>query len=129
MHEGDILINVAGAYRGMTLLDSQGTQTQNLEVRARGPWTVTIKPVTAARSMDLRATGTGDDVLRYSGPKGLATFAYRGGLNFVVSFHGAARNAVLVDRVGRYHGQANIAKGPALIAVKANGAWTMRVAP
>lgn len=129
MHDSDILINVAGSYQGTTLLDAQGTHTLNLEVRAHGPWTVKIKPVTAARSVDARAKGAGDDVLRYTGISGLATFDCRGGLNFVVTYHGAKANTVLVNEVGRYHGQVRIQKGPALIAVKANAAWTMKVAP
>lgn len=128
MHESDILINVAGNYNGTTLLDAHGTQTQHLRVLAHGPWTLTIKPVTAARSVDLHAKGTGDDVLRYTGVKGLATFDYRGGLNFVVNFYGSSA-AVLVNEVGRYHGLVRIEQGPALIDVNANGPWTMRVAP
>jgi hypothetical protein len=128
LHESDILINVAGSYQGTTLLDARGTQTKNLQVRASGPWTVKIKPVSAARSVDARAKGTGDDVLRYTGTTGLATFDFRGGLNFVVTYYGQ-KNAVLVDEVGGYHGQVRIQQGPALVSVKANAAWAMVVAP
>jgi hypothetical protein len=128
LHETDILINVAGSYHGTTLLDAQGAQTQNLQVRAHGAWTLKIKPVTAARSVDARAAGTSDDVLRYTGTTGLATFDCRGGLNFVVTYYGQ-KNAVLVNEIGRYHGQVALEKGPALISVKANAAWSMNVAP
>ncbi len=129
LHESGILINVAGSYQGTTLLDAQGTQTQNLKVRARGSWTLHIKPVTAARSVGARAKGTGDDVLRYTGTTGVAAFDCRGGLNFVVSYYGQKVNAVLVNEVGRYHGQVRIQKGPALVTVQANAAWHMLVAP
>jgi hypothetical protein len=128
LHESGVLINAAGSYQGTTLLDGQGTQTQSLQVRAHGAWTLTIKPVSAVRSVDARAKGNGDDVLRYAGTKGLATFDCRGCLNFVVTYVGQ-KNAVLVDEVGSYHGQVRIQKGPALISVKANAAWSMTVAP
>jgi hypothetical protein len=40
-----------------------------------------------------------------------------------------AKNAVLVNEIGRYHGQVGLEKGLAPISVKANAAWSMNVAP
>lgn len=128
LQESDILVNVAGRYRGTTLLDARGTQTRQLKVQARGPWTVTIMPVSSARTVDARAKSTGDDVFRYRGTAGVATFDYRGGSSFVVTYFRGASTAVLVNRVGRFHGQVPIQKGPALVSVQANGGWTLRVA-
>src|SRR6185312_11612104 len=49
--ESSILVNGRGAYRGTTLLDAQGTRTPSLSVKASGPWTVKIKPISAATNV------------------------------------------------------------------------------
>jgi hypothetical protein len=125
LHESNILVNGRGAYRGTTLLDAQGTQTRSLSVKASGPWTVKIKAISSATSVGVRAKGTGDDVLLYTGRKGVANISYRGGLNFIVQYANA--NEPLVDEVGSFFGQVPITAGPGLIAVKANGPWSIEV--
>jgi hypothetical protein len=129
MDDAAILVNVAGPYHGTTLLDGQGTQTQHLRIRAKGPWTLAIKPVTAARPVSMAAKGTTDEVLQYSGPAGRATFDCLSGLRFVVSYVAESSTTVLVNKVGSYHGQVHIKQGPALIAVQAGAAWKMQVGP
>jgi hypothetical protein len=126
-HESSILVNGRGAYAGTTLLDARGTLTRSLSVKASGPWTVKIKPVSAATSVALHAKGTGDDVLRYTGPKGTASVTYRGRLTFIVQY--ATATEPLVNAVGSYFGQVPIAAGPVLVTVTANGPWTIKVAP
>jgi hypothetical protein len=81
-----------------------------------------------ARRITTHAKGHGDDVLLYTGTNGVATFDYRGKLNFVVKYADAS-NGVLVDQVGRFLGQVPIKKGPVLIDVSADGAWTLNVTP
>jgi hypothetical protein len=127
LHRSDILVNVVGKYTGANLLDSQGTQTSRLKIQASGPWTVKIKQTSAARRVSTHAKGTGDDVLLYTGTTGVATFDYRGTLNFVVRYGDST--STLVDEVGRFLGQVPIKQGPVLIDVSANGAWSMRVQP
>jgi hypothetical protein len=127
LHRGDILVNVVGKYQGTNLLDSQGTQTRALKVQAHGRWTIRIKPASVARRVNAHAKGTGDDVLLYTGSSGVATFDYRGTLNFVVTY-GDAGNTGLVDEVGHFHGPVPIKKGPVLLVVSANGKWRMDVA-
>jgi hypothetical protein len=128
LHRSDILVNVVGKYQGTNLLDSQGTQTRALKVQAHGPWTIKIKPASVARRVGAHAKGTGDDVLLYTGSSGVATFDYRGTLNFVVTY-GDAGNTGLVDEVGHFRGQVPIKKGPVLVVVSANGKWRMDAAP
>jgi hypothetical protein len=128
LHRSEILVNVIGKYKGTNLLDSQGTETRTLKIQAHGPWTVKLKLVAMARRVTTHAKGHGDDVLLYTGTNGVATFDYRGKLNFVVKYADAS-NGVLVDQVGRFLGQVPIKKGPVLIDVSADGAWTLNVTP
>jgi hypothetical protein len=128
LHRSDILVNVVGKYHGTTLLDGQGTETRSVKIQAHGPWTVKLEQVAMARRVSTHAKGRGDDVLLYTGTNGVATFGYRGTLNFVVTY-GDASKGVLVDEIGRFLGQVPIKKGPVLIDVKANGPWTLNVTP
>lgn len=128
LHRSDILVNVLGKYKGTNLLDGQGQQTRTLKVQAKGPWTIKIKQVAAAKRVTTHAKGTGDDVLLYTGTSGVATLDYRGTLNFVVKYADAS-SGVLADEVERYRGQVPIKKGPVLIDVSADGAWTLNIAP
>jgi hypothetical protein len=128
LHRSDIVVDVIGNYKGTNLLDSQGTQTRTLKIQAHGPWTVKLTLVATARRVGTHAKGRGDDVLLYTGSNGVATFDYRGKLGFVVRYADAS-NGVLVDQVGRFLGQVPIKKGPVLIDVSADGAWTFNVTP
>lgn len=124
---GDILVNVVGKYKGTNLLDRQGAQTRRLKIQASGPWTIKIKQTSAARHVSTRAKAPGDDVLLYTGAKGLATFDFKGTLNFNVQY--ADSSGVLVDEIGRFSGQVPIKAGPVLIEVTADGKWSMQVQP
>jgi hypothetical protein len=128
LHRSDIVIDVIGNYKGTNMLDSHGTQTRALRIQAHGPWTVKLKLVATARRVSTHAKGRGDDVLLYTGTNGVATFNYRGKAKFVVKYADAS-NGVLVDQVGRFLGQVPIKKGPVLIGVSAEGAWTLKVTP
>jgi hypothetical protein len=128
--ESDILVNVKGSYHGTNLLDPLGTQTSRLKVRASGPWTLKIKPVSAAKTMSTSAKGSSDDVVLYTGPGGLADITHLGKLNFVVKYYRGDNEVRLFDHPGEFHGQIRIPKGdPTLLDITADGKWTINVNP
>jgi hypothetical protein len=128
LHRTGTVVDVIGRYAGTNMLDSHGTQTRTLKIQAHGPWTVKLRLVATATRVSTHAKGRGDDVLLYTGTNGVATFDYRGKLRFVVKYADGS-NGVLVHQVGRFLGQVPIKKGPVLIEVSADGAWTFNVTP
>jgi hypothetical protein len=129
-YETDILVNVKGNYHGTNLLDPYGTQTRRLKVQARGPWTLKIRPVSAAKTMSTRAKGSSDDVLLYTGKGGLADVSHLGKLNFIVKYYRGNDEVRLLDLAGEFHGQLRMPKGgPRLIDITADGKWAINVNP
>jgi hypothetical protein len=79
--------------------------------------------------MTTRAKGTSDDVLLYTGTGGLADVSHLGRLNFIVKYYRGGDEVRLLDLAGEYHGQLRMPKGPRLIAVTADGKWTINFKP
>ncbi len=120
-----LLVNTIGAYNGTVLLDEIGTAA--LEITASGPWTITLRPLLAAREFEgASAAGSGDDVVIYRGDAGIAAISYTGDSNFAVWSYGN-RSDLLVNEIGAYTGNVRWPSGPAVIEISASGAWTIAV--
>lgn len=123
---GDLLVNTIGPYSGTTVYGfTSFTEPKNLQVTADGNWTVTISPVASAPA--LAGSGTGDAVMLYDGDAAALTATHQGSRNFVViEKTGAAFSmGLLVNEIGAYSGTVPLSSGPSVIAVNADGAWTL----
>jgi hypothetical protein len=131
LNEGDLLVNTIGNYTGTSILDkNDGDDTRRLKIDISGAWTVTLKPLTAARPMTTSVSGKGDDVIMYRGPSGVATVKNRGlEDNFTIYSYGSDGEDLLVNDIGNYSGETTIKEGPALLEVDGGGSWSVNVSP
>ncbi|MEX1278111.1 MAG: hypothetical protein WEI16_03575, partial [Chloroflexota bacterium] len=120
-----------GGYAGTVLFDvASGVHSVAFEITAGGAWTITIKPVTAARVWDGMSplNGSGDDVVRVN-PRiaGLAraTVQHTGSSNFAVWAYSASGGDLLVNEIGAYLGEVLLGGGTFLLEITADGAWTV----
>lgn len=127
----DLLVNTIGNYLGTVLFDQNtGIHSVAFEVTADGAWSITIKPVTAARLWDGASglSGSGDDVIHIDPAiEGLATFniTHSGTSNFAVIAYSDAGADLLVNEIGAYSGESAIGSGTFLLEITADGAWTI----
>jgi hypothetical protein len=123
-----LLVNVIGSYSGTVLFDETGHSVA-FEVDADGPWTISIKPITSARTWNPAAalTGRGDDVVRLSpASDGLVTLSltHDGESNFAVTSYGADDRSLLVNEIGPFAGEVALPGGTLLLQVEADGSWS-----
>lgn len=131
--QNDLLVNTIGSYSGTVLFDEQdGQHSVAFEVTADGPWTITIRPVTEARSWDgaTPLTGLGDDVVQIDPVvAGLMTadVSHTGASNFaIIAYGGGPFGAdLLVNEIGAYDGEVLIGDGTFLLEVSADGNWSI----
>jgi hypothetical protein len=127
----DLLVNTIGNYTGTVLFDeTSGTHSVAFEVTADGAWTITVKPVTAARLWDGTSalSGSGDDVIHIDPAiEGLATFniTHNGSGNFAVFAYSDSGSDLLVNEIGAYSGESLVGSGTFLLEISADGAWTV----
>lgn len=127
----DLLVNEIGNYSGTVLFDeTNGQHSVAFEITAGGSWTITVRPVTAARPWDGSSAlnGHGDDVVRISPPiSGLAivTMQHTGSSNFAVFSYSSSGADLLVNEIGPYLGQVVVPSGTFLLEITADGAWTV----
>lgn len=128
MEEHDLLVNEIGKYEGTVLFNLSGGPTKSLEITASGAWTVTVRSVLSLREFEAgAASGHGDDVLIYRGSAGVATIDHNGKHNFAVWTYGD-RSDLVVNEIGKYSGETRWTKGPSVVAVTADGDWSISVA-
>ena len=129
--KNDLLVNVIGRYAGTVLFDvSFGEHSLAFEIDASGSWQIVIQPPTAARIWEAGApgTGTGDDVLLLEvPPSGLvsSTIKHTGTSNFAIRSYSPEGGDLLVNEVGAYSGEVIIPSGTYLLAINADGAWSL----
>lgn len=125
---GELLVNTIGAYSGTTAwgISALGEGVK-LQVTADGAWTFDIRPMGAAPA--LAGEGTGDAVFVYDGNAASLTAGYAGSSNFVVmeETSEAFNFGLLINEIGAYNGTVPLSAGPSVIAVTADGNWTLAV--
>ncbi|GII92154.1 hypothetical protein [Sinosporangium siamense] len=128
----DLLANEIGPYKGTALYNaSYGSRGfAALEIKADGAWTATFKPLSAARCWCAGTiAGEGAQVLKLSPTRGLRTVraAHSGEGNFIVQGYTSTTSYgdLLFNEIGRYKGKAVLPAGTRLVAVKADGRWTL----
>lgn len=131
--QNDLLVNTIGNYSGTVLFDEQdGQHSVAFEVTADGPWTITVRPVTEARSWDgeTALVGASDDVVRVDpAVSGLLTadVSHSGAGNFAIIAYGGGPfgQELLVNEIGAYNGEVLIGDGTFLLEVAADGSWSI----
>lgn len=124
----DLLVNEIGSYSGTVVFNLRGDATKALEITASGDWTVTVRSVLSLREFEAGvASGHADDVLVYRGPAGVATIVHSGSSNFAIWSYGD-RSDLVVNEIGDYSGESRWMTGPSLVAVTADGDWSISVA-
>jgi hypothetical protein len=125
------LVNEIGKYKGTVLFDEHsGDNSVAMKIDADGAWTITIKPVTAARAWDPSTPlkGVGDDVVLVEpASSGLTTLdlTYKGKSNFIVDAFSADGSENLANEIGNFSGQVLLPEGTVLLQVVAHGGtWT-----
>ncbi len=123
--DSELLFNEIGAYQGSVLMRAS---TGALRIEADGAWTATISPVAQAATFAGIAEGTGSSVLLYTGGDGDARMSHAGEGAFAVwETTDADHSKLLVNGIGEFSGQASIAAGPKVLAIEADGEWTIDV--
>jgi hypothetical protein len=123
-----VLVDVATLpYSGTVPIDfGPGQSTASLQVTTSGHWRIEIAEAARARQFDGQATGTGDDVLSYTGQAAQEPVRFDGPGHFVLAWYPAGGGAaqVLADRTGAFTGTVQL-PGPGLVVVKADGSWSI----
>ncbi|MBB5632200.1 hypothetical protein BKA04_000423 [Cryobacterium mesophilum] len=127
MEQLDLLVNEIGNYKGTVLLNLSGNTPTSLEITADGPWTVTLHSILSLREFTgATAKGVGDDVLVYRGKAGVASITHDGSSNFAVWNYGD-RSDLVVNEIGQYSGDVRWSSGPSVVAITADGNWSITV--
>jgi hypothetical protein len=128
----DLLVNTSGRYAGTVLFDDNpGEHSVAFEIEAKGNWTITISPIESARAWDgaSRLSGRGDDVVQVVPPvSGLtvAKIVNKGSGNIVVETYTAVlRRDLIVNGIGNYSGDVQLAVRTTLIQVESDGTWSI----
>lgn len=127
-NDGEVatFVETEGAYEGSVAVDfSDDQDSRSLSVEATGPWTIRMIPVEDLDAVPAGFTGTGDDVVLYSGEVGPVTFTHSGSGEFVVNtFEIRTREiSTIVEETGAYDGTVEL-RGPAFVWIEADGAWS-----
>ena len=122
-----LAVNEIGPYLGTNLLVAYGdpAEVRYLQISADGDWMVELLdesqlPVITAPSF----AGSGSTVVRYLGPRALFDVSHNGTSNFIVKVIDENSTELLVNQIGDYAGRQLLAKGPLVIVVRADGAWS-----
>ncbi len=129
----DLLVNTIGAYDGKVPLDMLDDEfTSRLEIKASGPWEVTLIPLVQARTEIYPGIfqGTGDDVIIMLGNDNADTIiadASSASGNFVVFTYSNDSLDLVFNEIAPYSGTALIDSSTFLITVKAEGNWSLEI--
>ncbi|MFG1606136.1 hypothetical protein [Actinoplanes sp. NPDC049265] len=122
----DLVINEVGRYEGSRPLGLEQIPSA-LKVEADGSWKITVRVLEKAPSWPRKTSGKGATVLRVdpSSAPGSAKVTHQGRSNFVVQTYGDSPD-LLVNEIGKFSGDIDIAPGTRVIAIEGDGSWTMK---
>jgi hypothetical protein len=136
----DLLVNEIGRYYGQVAVESVSKGRYRVAIDADGRWVLTFtQPIPSARlarPMPGRYSGHGARVVRLRSTRDLqpvVTATHRGQSNFAVNLIGygnTSGNELLFNEIGNYHGQTlvdDVPQGHYLLAVEADGTWTISI--
>lgn len=127
----DLLVNEIGTYEGRRMVHGgwfgAPELVRHLEIDADGNWTVTARPISAARALTSSLNGAGDDIVRYTGTAKTLTSTHNGSSNFIIQGYedDGAHAGLIVNEIGPYSGTDVIDSGTAILDIAADGSWTL----
>ena len=138
----ELLVNEIGHYSGQTVWDAAHSGRYRIAVEADGGWTIKLYqpvPSDAKRNLIGSFSGRGSRALFVKTTRSVQpvlTASHNGQANFVVrliAYGNITGTILLVNEIGHYHGQTlldqPVPRGTCVIAVEADGAWTLRFSP
>jgi hypothetical protein len=137
----ETLFNEIGAYSGQAGVAEIRAGRYRVAVQADGGWTLGFaqpSPSRSARLIPGTITGRGARVVAVRSTRSMqpiVTATHRGESNFIVQMIGygtTTGQATLFNEIGNFHGQTlmdGLPRGPYLLYVQADGAWTIRFTP
>lgn len=135
------LFNEIGTYSGQTAVPSVKAGTYRVSVDGDGEWSLAFAQPRASRTakrIPTTITGRGSKVVQVAAGRDLqpvVTASHTGQANFIVRLVplGPGSGPIyLFNEIGRYRGQElvdNMARGTYLLAVQADGDWSVRIKP
>lgn len=124
----DELVTTLDPYDGVRALDWDGGESTGFEVRATGPWTISVLPLASVPSFDTVFRGENDSVVRFAGDGASADITgNEDGRYFSVRAFSAGQVRALVNTTEPYSETAPISAGPHFFEVRAVGHWTIAV--
>ncbi|GGU93725.1 resistance protein [Streptomyces litmocidini] len=120
--------------RGVGVLHHDGQSPLRLRVDTRGRWMVRLRPVSTLRAFDGPVEGYGPDVLAYTGDETGVRFRFEGdedekGYFGVAAHRKGGHWEYRFSRRDRGRGKGDLPRGPRLLVVEADGAWSMEPRP
>jgi hypothetical protein len=134
----ELLVNVIGNYGGKVAYAEAAAGRYRVRVQADGRWTIWVtQPVPGpnAKLIPGAISGKGPNVVRIRTDEDLqpvVDVTHRGQSNFIVELIGygdTSGSELLVNEIGTYSGQTlvnDLPEGGYLLAVQADGPWTVR---
>jgi hypothetical protein len=132
----DLLVNEIGQYMGRRGLNvgnfsfTAADIVRHLDIDADGAWSVTVRPVSEARSLTSALNGSGDDFVVFRGPTPTTlTSTHSGSSNFAIWAlePSGALGDLLVNEIGPYSGTDVVPRGTKFLDLTADGSWTLAV--
>lgn len=120
-------VSADGPYNGSVAVDFPDDQdSRSLRVTAEGPWTIRMVPVESLTPMPGVLTGSGDDVLLYTGGVGPVTVSHSGAGPIEVNYFEITTRKIstIVEETGAIERSVEL-RGPAFVWVEADGDWSM----
>lgn len=126
-----LLVNTIGSYRGTTILDKDDEATKRLKIEVSGNWVITLAPLSSARVVATKASGSKDDVLVYQGdsPAIMNFNSTSGDSNVTAYWYSDSGTDLLVNDIGKFKTEAPMSAGPGYIEVSSDGAWNLTIQP
>ena len=126
--EEELLANEIGRYAGTGAFghDGYSNAARKIQVEADGPWSLVVKPLSTAPKFSGSISGQQDSVLWYTGPAANVRLTHSGDGYFGVwAAYADGNSDLLANEVGHYSGTRAVRRGPALITIDADGAWSL----
>ena len=128
----ELLVNEIGPYNGRRGLNTGWFSfggldpVRHLDIDADGDWTLTVRPMSQARSMTGSLNGQGDEVVRYQAGTSMHS-THNGSSNFIIwSLESSgALGDLIVNEIGPYDATDLVPAGTAFLDIRADGNWTL----
>lgn len=118
-----LLVNTIGDYSGSHVINVfDGSMTTEFNIRASGPWTLTIRDSIEATRFPDAASGVGDMAFFMDAAFESAVIQNDGESNFIV--RGYLGGVAPLNTIGAYNGTVAI-HGPNLVQVTSTGNWSI----